>query len=303
MSEMITILDGGMGRELERVGAPFRQPEWSALALLEAPQTVREVHEKYIAAGARVITTNSYAVVPFHIGEDRFRARGKELAALAGRLAREAADGASGVKVAGSLPPVFGSYRPDLFDAALAQDYLNVLVAGLAPHVDLWLAETQSSLEEATASAVAIRHTGKPLWLSFTLRDDLAPEEMPEPQLRSGQSVAEAARLAVELGAEALLFNCAMPEVMSPAIIAARAAAPSLTIGVYANAFASQDDDGAANEVISDIRADLDPISYTKWASKWAQSGATIIGGCCGIGCEHIRRLAAKDKWLANEVT
>ena len=39
------VLDGGMGRELARRGAPFRQPEWSALALMEAPETVREVHQ------------------------------------------------------------------------------------------------------------------------------------------------------------------------------------------------------------------------------------------------------------------
>lgn len=38
------ILDGGLGRELARRGAPFRQPEWSALALIEAPETVKEVH-------------------------------------------------------------------------------------------------------------------------------------------------------------------------------------------------------------------------------------------------------------------
>ncbi|EPN66827.1 homocysteine S-methyltransferase family protein, partial [Pseudomonas syringae pv. actinidiae ICMP 19101] len=74
------ILDGGMGRELQRRGAPFRQPEWSALALSEAP------------SGAQVITSNSYAVVPFHIGEERFAREGQALAALAGRLARGCAD-------------------------------------------------------------------------------------------------------------------------------------------------------------------------------------------------------------------
>ncbi|MGL5556097.1 MAG: homocysteine S-methyltransferase family protein, partial [Aeromonas veronii] len=50
------VLDGGMGRELARRGAPFRQPEWSALALMEAPETVRDVHQAYVASGARVIT-------------------------------------------------------------------------------------------------------------------------------------------------------------------------------------------------------------------------------------------------------
>ncbi|MEI5677234.1 MULTISPECIES: homocysteine S-methyltransferase family protein [unclassified Mesorhizobium] len=288
----ITILDGGMGRELERIGAPFRQPEWSALALMEAPDLVRHVHEDYVRAGAKVITTNSYALVPFHIGEERFRARGAELASLAGRLAREAADTGAGVKVAGSLPPVFGSYQPELFLADLAQDYLSVLVAGLAPHVDLWLAETQSSLEEARAAVAAVRGSGKPVWLSFTLRDDVAPQDMPEPQLRSGESVADAARFALEARAEALLFNCSMPEVMGAALEAARAAVPGLSLGVYANAFGSQDEDGAANEVISDIRADLDPNSYCGWADGWAAKGASIIGGCCGIGTDHIHHLA-----------
>ena len=87
---MVTILDGGMGRELKRSGAPFRQPEWSALALIEAPDAVEEVHRGYCAAGAQVITTNSYALVPFHIGAERFARDGRELAARAGQVARAA---------------------------------------------------------------------------------------------------------------------------------------------------------------------------------------------------------------------
>ena len=102
----MTLLDGGMGRELHRRGAPFRQPEWSALALTKAPDVVQQTHLDFIRAGARVITTNSYAVVPFHIGA-RFEREGVALAATAGRLAREAVI-ASGevVRVAASLPPL-----------------------------------------------------------------------------------------------------------------------------------------------------------------------------------------------------
>jgi S-methylmethionine-dependent homocysteine/selenocysteine methylase len=298
MHDEIIILDGGMGRELERVGAPFRQPEWSALALMEGPQFVYQVHQGYIAAGARVITTNSYAVVPFHIGAERFAAQGRELAALAGTLARGAADAqpALGVKVAGSLPPVFGSYQPELFNPDLAGEYLDVLVSGLAPSVDLWLAETQSSLIEVRAAHAATKATGKPLWVSYTLRDDVAPEKMPEPQLRSGESVAAGAALALEIGAEAILFNCAMPEVMEAAIRVAKAefarAGRELPIGVYANAFPSQQDDSEANAVLTEIRADLDPVNYGQWASRWVDAGASIIGGCCGIGTEHIDTLS-----------
>ena len=74
----VTLLDGGTGRELKRIGAPFRQPEWSALALIEAPEFVTRVHQSYVDAGADVITTNTYALVPFHIGEERFAAQGRQ---------------------------------------------------------------------------------------------------------------------------------------------------------------------------------------------------------------------------------
>jgi len=214
------ILDGGMGRELQRRGAPFRQPEWSALALSEAPQAVEAVHAAYIDSGANVITSNSYAVVPFHIGEARFAAEGQALAALAGELARRAVQ-ASGkaVRVAGSLPPLFGSYRPDLFEPQRVSELLTPLVQGLAPHVDLWLAETQSSIVEARAIHAGLPKDGKPFWLSFTLKDEDTDEV---PRLRSGEPVADAAEAAAQLGVQVLLFNCSQPEVIGAAIDAAR---------------------------------------------------------------------------------
>lgn len=167
----ILILDGGMGRELARRGAPFRQPEWSALALTEAPEAVLQTHLDFIRAGSQVITANSYAVVPFHIG-DRFEHEAQTLANTAGRLARQAA-GESGrpVRVAASLPPLFGSYRPDLFDVTKAPALAQPLVRGLAPHVDIWLAETQSSVAEAAFWRTQLPQDGKPFWTSFTLED------------------------------------------------------------------------------------------------------------------------------------
>jgi S-methylmethionine-dependent homocysteine/selenocysteine methylase len=297
------LLDGGMGRELERIGAPFRQPEWSALALMEGPEFVTKAHKSYIDAGADVITTNSYAVVPFHIGDARFASDGQRLAALAGRLAREAADAETGRKVlvAGSLPPVFGSYQPELFNPALAATYLDVLVSGMRPFVDVWLAETQSSLAEARAAQAATASTGLPFWISFTLRDDVSPEEMGTPQLRSGETVAAAAEFAASVGAEALLFNCSMPEVMKAAIEAASETfarlGADIQIGVYANAFPSQQGDEEANATITEIRADLDPVAYDGWAQQWAKAGASIIGGCCGIGTEHIHTLCQHKTW------
>ncbi|WP_044562284.1 homocysteine S-methyltransferase family protein [Azospirillum sp. B4] len=294
MGRRTILLDGGMGRELQRMGAPFRQPEWSALALIEAPDYVRRAHDAFLDAGADIITSNSYALVPFHIGEERFAAQGGALASLAGRLARQAADAKAGARVAGSLPPLFGSYRADLFDAARAADLLAPLVRGLAPHVDLWLAETQSAVAEVRAVRAALGADARPLWLSFTLEDEAADAAV-HPRLRGGEAVAQAAEAALALGADALLFNCSQPEVMGPALAAAQGAAAGapLPLGVYANAFPPQPKDAAANDGLDELRADLTPASYLDWARRWVDAGAAIVGGCCGIGPDHIRALAA----------
>ncbi|MFJ3483099.1 homocysteine S-methyltransferase family protein [Pseudomonas sp. NPDC090202] len=292
----LRLLDGGMGRELQRIGAPFRQPEWSALALIESPEYVLQAHRAFIDAGARVVTSNSYALVPFHLGEERFAAHGQVLAERAGRLAREAAgQSAEVVAVAGSLPPALGSYRPDLFDHQRSVAIHRTLIEGLRSHVDVWLAETQSSIAEvravhqALSEADALQHT--PLWLSFTLSDE--PEQ--GPRLRSGESVAQAVGVALELGAEAVLFNCSQPEVMGQAVIVARqvieGAAAQVQVGVYANAFPAVSAEAEANATLLEIRQDLGPESYLRWARCWVEQGANIVGGCCGIGPEHIAEL------------
>jgi S-methylmethionine-dependent homocysteine/selenocysteine methylase len=293
-SDEILILDGGMSRELVAFGAELRQPEWSALALMERPDVVERVHRAFIAAGADVVTTNSYAVVPFHIGEARFNTDGGILADTAGRRARHAveASGRPEVRVAGSLPPLFGSYEPQKFDARRAPGLLDVLVPALAPHVDLWLGETLSLIAEAEAVCTAVARTGKPVWISFTLDD----KNGGSPRLRSGETVAEAAEwLATRSPVEAMLFNCSRPEVMADAVRAARSVLdrhrPAVRIGVYANAFAPSPADGAANETLSAVRQDLGPGRYVAEAVEWVAAGATMLGGCCGIGCDHISAL------------
>ncbi|WP_308582147.1 homocysteine S-methyltransferase family protein [Pseudomonas extremaustralis] len=288
----LRLLDGGMGRELQRIGAPFRQPEWSALALIEAPEFVLQAHRAFIAAGARIVTTNSYAVVPFHIGDERFAEQGRTLAERAGRLARQAAsESRAPVTVAGSLPPALGSYRPDLFDHQRSVAIHRQLIAGLQAHVDVWLAETQSSIAEVRAVVEALGAEPKPLWLSFTLLDEVGKA----PRLRSSESVADAMRVAVELGATAVLFNCSQPEVMAAALAAARSVIHSLgqtiELGVYANAFPPVSTQATANSTLLDIRQDLGPEAYLHWARSWVAAGAGIVGGCCGIGPEHIAQL------------
>jgi len=298
----LTILDGGMGRLLERLGAPFRLPEWSALALIEAPEYVSRAYQAFADNGADIITTNTFGLVPHMLGETRFQAQAQGLADRAGRLARAVADGASArrpastVRVAGSLPPLFESYRPEKFIAARAPEILSPLVQGLAPHIDFWLIETQSSTLEALTDLAFIRQTNTlPIYVSYTLKDEAG--RIGPPELRSGESVVDAVAATLAAGADAVLFNCSQPEVMSEAVIAARrvidaSSKPMAGLGVYANAFLPEPPTDEPYAGISGIRPDLDPENYLKWVRRWVAQGATIVGGCCGIGPEHIAAIS-----------
>lgn len=297
-----TILDGGMGRELERRGAPFKQPEWSALAMKEAPNIVKEVHQSYIQSGSRVITTNSYALVPFHIGEEVFKEQGRALTVLSGKVAREAADeSGTDTKVAGSLAPLFGSYRADLYQADRVEELAVPLIESLNPYVDLWLSETQSLIDEVTrvkALVDKIDTDKKPFWVSFTL-EDLEPTT--EPLLRSGETVAEAVKAMQAIGVNAILFNCSQPEIIGKAIQVTQTTLSSLNangiqIGAYANAFPPQPKNATANDGLDEIRTDLTPPAYLAWVKQWVEDGATLIGGCCGIGPEHITAMNEFNK-------
>ncbi|WP_352258854.1 homocysteine S-methyltransferase family protein [Psychrobacter sp. TB55-MNA-CIBAN-0194] len=336
----ITILDGGMGRELERRGAPFRQPEWSALSLSLAPDSVRDVHVDYIKAGATVITVNSYAVTPYHLG-DSFFSEGEHLIRTAAQLAFEAVQASDkhssseAVQIAGCLPPLFGSYRPDLFDLKQASTIARPLLSAQIDYVDIWLVETQSSIVEAQTwhqliteftaaqkeaiskkkiapekeTASKTETVAKPIWIAFTLDDsqlDIAADDLDssaepsravsKPILRSGESVAEAVQAMMALNVDAVLFNCSQPEVMNAALQTAKElidkAAHPMQLGVYANAFVSKQVHKQANAQLRDMREDTTPEHYLTWAELWQASGANIIGGCCGIGVEHIERLA-----------
>jgi S-methylmethionine-dependent homocysteine/selenocysteine methylase len=318
----VVLLDGGMGRELERRGAPFRRPEWSALTLMEAPHFVYDAHLSFARAGCDVLTVSAYACVPFHMGEKLFEERGPALAGLAASLAQEAAnksaaEGRATCPVAGSLPPPFGSYRPDLFKLEEATSCLSKLALAQAPYVDLWLAETMSSTAELRAVVAALASfppemdEGLPLWASFTLRDSL--DEAGHARLRSGEAVAAAVVAAAEANAVAVLFNCSKPEVMLTAVREARAAldqpaaydgngaglhsllsprpTQGMKIGVYANNFSSVPEGFLADRQNVGMRDDLGPRLYADAAAQWVQAGATIVGGCCGIGPEYIAML------------
>jgi len=218
---MVTILDGGVGGEIARrmKGAGGRGL-WSAKALTEEPDVVRQVHQDYVDAGARIIITNTYSTIPSYLEKEGMQGRMTELADLAGRIAREVADAAGvDMQVADSIPPLSESYRPDLvLSADYAAPVYETLVSTLVPHVDFFIYETMSSIAESINATDTVPRfgEGRPVYLSWTL------DETPGKGLRSGESVAQAFAAVSDRGIAGYSFNCTTPEAVCSAIAGLR---------------------------------------------------------------------------------
>ncbi len=144
------LLDGGMGRELRTRGVNVMTAIWAANGLITASDTVRQIHQDYIAAGADIITTNTYGIIRSNLAKEGLEDHFDELNLLACTLAGQARQKSeTSVFIAGSLPPLAGSYRPDLVGKVEDIELLYREQADLlAPYVDLFLCETMSSAAE-----------------------------------------------------------------------------------------------------------------------------------------------------------
>jgi S-methylmethionine-dependent homocysteine/selenocysteine methylase len=287
----IVLLDGGTGTELRARGVEVPSHVtsiWSAKALLDAPEVVVRLHRDYIEAGADVITVNNYAVTPPLLAREGLQDRVEELTVRAADLAARARDESGRpVRIAGSMPPLDTSYRPDLVgdDRTILADYRRI-AAALGSRVDLLLCETMSSSREAVAATRAARETDREVWVSWTLQGN-RPDHLP-----SGETVPEAYRAVADLGAHAYLVNCCGANFVTRAM-ATLAGLTDRPVGGYANSAdvvpAAEGDRPAAPE--EGIRKPLDVEGYAAAAARWIDAGARIVGGCCGTGPAHIARL------------
>ncbi len=287
------LLDGGMGRELRFRGVDVPETIWSAGALITAPDVVRQIHMDYIAVGADMITINSYGIIRKDLSNVGIADRFGELNNLACHLALEARERSHrNVLIAGSLPPLRGSFRPDLVGPideieSLYQEQADLL----APHVDLLLCETMSSAIEGRAAARAACRTGKPVWVAWTLHEDRSGH------LRSGEPIAVAVAALEGLPVSGFLANCCAPESITKAI-PQLAATGGEWFGGYANTFVpvprdwTLDGDKDTDGLLS-LRMDLEPDRYADHVANWLSSGATVVGGCCGTRPVHIEKMRA----------
>ena len=292
----IVLMDGGMGQELIARSANPPSPLWSARVMLDEPQIVEATHRDYVEAGARVLILNAYSATPERLARDASEDLFEPLQARAIEIARRAiAD--SGVRLAGCLPPLAGSYHPDRapnFDTSLST--YRRIVACQHGGVDLLACETLASVAEITAATRAGVESGLPVWCAMSVDDTDGTK------LRSGEPVADGAAAARREGAQAIAVNCSRPEAVAQALPFLKAS--GLPFGAWANGFVDAANDLSIGGIVSGmaVRTDLGPETYADHAMSWVDMGATIIGGCCEVGPAHIAHLAQRLRDAGHEI-
>ncbi len=299
MSTKPLLLDGSMGQEIVNRGGKSNYGEWAVAALYEAPEMVKDIHRDYLLAGADVLTTNTYSTTRTRLRYREMENQFETLVHKAGSLAQSARESMQAthpnVQIAGGLGPLEASYVNEFnlsYDEMVTE--FDELMTLLEPYVDLYLGETFSTILEARAFLTAAKRHDKPTWVSWTLEDHASV------QLRGGETLSDAIESIKPLAPDTILVNCCTPNSIDLGIDILKAS--ELPFGGYANGFVEISPDWEpTTQVDSQVakQHDLTPERYGQHATKWMESGATIIGGCCDIGPAHIahlRQIIDKDR-------
>jgi len=292
------LLDGGLASELERCGCELDDPLWSAKVLIDQPERVLEVHRRWLAAGADVISTVSYqATLPGLLARGLSRDEAEALLRRSVALARAAVDEVGRASRPAMVAASIGSYGAYLADgseyrggyglarAALIEFHHDRL-ALLSEASDLLAFETMPDVTELEAIAELLdRVPGPPAWISLSL----APDQL---CLADGRALSDA--LAPLRGHErvfAIGVNCLGPARVQGALLALRELV-DLPLVAYPNSGEAWIDRAWAG-------GELEVEAFAALARGWFEAGARLIGGCCRTRPEHLLALARVREQLA----
>lgn len=276
------LLSGGMGTELNRRGVKTELPLWSAAALVDTPQLVKDIHKDYLATGVQIITTNTFRTNPRAIEQADRGLDARKLTLLACKLAREAREenGNADVLIGGSMGPAEDCYSPEKVppDDELLREH--ALLAGWLAEggVDFLLPETINTIREARAASIAAETTGLPFAISFVCNE--------EGDLLSGEGMEDAVKAVMPYGPVALLTNCVIAANIGASVTKLIAHSP-VPVGVYGNGLGHPNDENGWT-----FEGENPVGKYIEEAHKWLDKGVAIVGGCCGTTPEYTAALA-----------
>jgi homocysteine S-methyltransferase len=294
----IVILDGGTGTELQRRGVAMDPEAWCGPATLKNADVLERIHRDYIAAGADVVTVNTFASSRLMLGPAGFAERLEEInrtAIGAAHRAREAS-GRVDVLVAGSLshmcPVVGGTARSDLARAPSEAEMADAFgeLAGLLRDegCDLILLEMMYHPERMAPAFKAATQTGLPVWAGFSARrgaDGRVLGFAPERETPFEDIVQVLNDFSVQ--AAGIMHNPA--NVIGDAIAILR--------GAFTGPLMAYPDSGYFEMPHWRFEDVIPPDELMRFAAKWVEGGVQIVGGCCGLSPDHIAALGPlKDR-------
>lgn len=279
------IIDGGTGTEIEKRGVPMDGAAWCAVAHDTHPEIVKGVHEDYIEAGAEVIIANTFTTSRHVLEEAGLGDRFEELNRRGVELAREARERVAEqpVHVAGSIstfpPRLDPAYNPAPERAEENyRDQARILADSGA---DLIAFEMVRDIEQTRLAVTAALETGLPVWLGFSAtREEDESLALWEGGETLSEGVAELTKLGVSLVSVMHTLTEDTPQALGE--IRAHWQGP---LGAYPHSGRFVMPNWQFDGVIS-------PEDFAAEARRWRELGVDAVGGCCGIGPEHIRHLA-----------
>lgn len=276
----VILIDGATGTEIERRGVPQLNDAWNGGGALSDPNTLRDVHEDYINCGAKVIISNTFATHRSALedaGEasdfEAYNRRGVEIACEA----RERT-GADDVLVAGGMsywswsgnkPPIATLHNS-------AREQANILANAGA---DFLMLEMMVDIDRMVACMDAALETDLPLWVGLTcgVNEDRVV-------LRNGDPLNEAVKEIQSRDVPVINVMHTVVDIVDESLTALRATYDGV-IGVYAHS-------GSFEKNLLQFDSVCSPDTYQAYVEQWLQHNVQIVGGCCGIGPDHIRQLS-----------
>lgn len=285
------LIDGGTGSECIRRGVPAHHHGWSGAAALSHPEIVTAIHNDYLELGARVITANTFATganILRDVGQpeafEPVNRRAVELAVAARSAAGPPAEHV--VVAAGVSNWSFSGDRPAL--GVLRDDTARQAAIMQAAGAELLILEMMVDIPRLTATLDGVSTTDLPVWVGFSVGPEVGcePHEIGDPvELRYGDRLADAVAVAADYpNVDAMVIMHSDVRVAERALRALSRAWHG-PVGVWAHAGAIVDGELVHDGLIS-------PAEYAAHVPTWQDAGATLIGGCCGIGPDHIAELA-----------
>lgn len=280
------LIDGATGTEVERRGVPQLENAWNGGGALSHPDTLREVHEDYIRAGARIVISNTFATHRSALEDagvadlfDAYNRRSVELACAA----RENLS-ADHVLVAGGLSHwCWTDNKPTV--AALKTNAAEQALIMADAGADLLMLEMMIEIDRMLAVLDSALASGLPVWVGLTCRLD----ENSNVVLGDGEPLIDAVAAIRERKVALVSIMHTDVSIVGQCLDALRSCWNG-EVGVYAQSGHFIDGKWIFDDVIS---AD----DYAQYVAQWLDQDVRLIGGCCGIGPGHIQHLACGESF------